>query len=196
VRICRIKVDPDRYQALAPSSPAPQFTGETLGSLGEAILSPVNPTPEPSDFYALWTASAFACSEAAAQRLRLSLAPYGELLPARVVSGHGVVVFNCTNVVDCIDDQQTIWKIGERSGKRLWVLKYAFDPVRLPASGQPFKLPETAQKELFIVDDPLHSPDSSLISRVEQAGLVGLRFDILVELASRPARASESRAEI
>jgi hypothetical protein len=186
-RVCRIKVDPDRYQAFAPSSPAPQFAGEQLGSLGDVILSPVNPTPESSDFYALWIGGAFACSEAAAQMMGPSLTHYGELLPVQVVSGRGVLIFNCTNVVDCLDDQGTTWKIGERSGARLWVLKYVFDPARLPIDGQPFKLPQTALTELFIVDDPQDRPGSSLISQVTKAGLVGLRLDPIVEFSIRPA---------
>jgi hypothetical protein len=128
---------------------------------------------------------AFACSVAAGKILGSFLMPYGELLPVQVVSGRGVLTFNCTNVVDCLDDQRTTWKIGERSRERLWVLKYVFDRARLPTAGQPFKLPQTAETDLLVADDPQDRPDSSLIAQVERAGLVGLRFDVLVELATR-----------
>lgn len=173
-------MDPDRYQALAPDGATPSypdgyptFDGRQLGTLAGVVLKAFNSRPEASDFYSLWTLGAFACSLKATALVGDRMKKYGELLETGVEDGERVHIFNCTNLLDCLDGRRTNWEIGARSGTRVRVLRYWFRRDRLPPVGTLFKVLQTAGKEVLTIDDP-DDPESGFVSEARRAGLVGL----------------------
>jgi hypothetical protein len=181
-RVRRIDVDPDRFQAFAPPRPIPNFDGQPLGKLVTTAMTPVNPRPEPSDFFSLWVSSAFACSSRAADLMGKRMREYGELLEGQIEGGDEVLIFNCTNLVNCLDPGRTTWEIGPRSGTRLRVLRYWFRRERLPQVGTLFKLLETAQTEILTIDDS-ETPELGFVAEAERAGVLGLTAVPLDEFA-------------
>lgn len=180
IRVRRVEVDPDRFQALAPPTPVPVFDGQPLGRRAPVTMTVMNPNAAPSDFFSLWTDSAFACSSRAVDLMGNRLSTYGELLEGQIQRGERVLIFNCTNRVNCLDASRTKWEIGPRSRERLRVIRYWFHRDRLPPLGTLFKIPET--NEILTTDDP-EDPESGFVAEARRAGLVGLMTVQLDEFA-------------
>jgi hypothetical protein len=75
--------------------------------------------------------------------------------------------------VDCLDEEKTKWKIGEKSGKRFGIDEYQFAPERFTQSSL-FVLPNASA---LLTLTGLSDPQMEFKTIVESEGLTGLKFE-------------------
>ena len=112
------------------------------------------------------------------ERARTELAgflePSGELLPFDY-KGERFWALNVTTCIDALDEDRTEWQIGQTTGARIGIERYAFHAHRL--TGTPiFKIPETSRAYLYTMSG-WKDPEDEFVFNVQKRGLKGLRFD-------------------
>jgi hypothetical protein len=83
-------------------------------------------------------------------------------------------LLNVTECINCLNEDETEWKIGKQSGKRIGIKNYQFYPDRFSESDL-FKIPETSKAEILYVEGQKDYNDSFRYA-VEYNGLEGLIF--------------------
>ena len=93
------------------------------------------------------------------------LSRFGQLLELHL-GGETLYFFNCTNLVDCIDEQRT-----DRGEEEILVLE-GFDESKLPTEPAVFKAPETATVRNYVND----AAKEVIEQWARDAGLTGLEI--------------------
>ena len=96
----------------------------------------------------------------------------GEFLSLHL-QGEEVYLFNCLNVTDCLDHQETKW--FQVQGRNVHVKKHVFQTQKLPLVNV-FKIPQTARDRIYVVDGR-HPSAVELPSIVQKNELKGLVFE-------------------
>lgn len=102
----------------------------------------------------------------------------GELLPV-ANNGREYQLLNVLECINCLDQEKTEWKYTKSSGKRMRILKYAFNKSMFPESSV-FKIPENIASRIFTYEG-LKDPEDEFKPTVEKLGLTGLNFELVWE---------------
>jgi hypothetical protein len=173
--VFEIEFAADNYQMLVPVDEQ-DYDGSNLWATGERKLSSWK-APEMR-----WSAkesssesipditrinpALYAFNERATQVLGPLLSEYGELL-LLPVGGEVWSVFNPTNVVDCLDQEKSEWRI-KRSGEKGRLIKATLNENKI-GDEVVFQIPEKAKSSLFC--------SNRLLKLVSDNQLTGLNFN-------------------
>lgn len=132
------------------------------------VYSP-HPTLPAGEFWGYCVRSGvFALTMDAATSLNSLLNGACELLPFTVEDGPELLLCHVTNVVDCLDSEESSHKPGIAD----WITKYVFNAGKL--RGSLFKIPETGLTEVYCLE--CTNNKEGFKSTVERLGLKGLIF--------------------
>lgn len=178
MKVFRAAADVNRYQYLLPANTdAPgvyDFDGTARDEWNPPEVYSYEPLLPKGNIWGYgMIGSAWAVTPSAFERLKWLLVYAGQLLPLPFETEQ-FALLNVTACVNCLDQERTEWVLGETTGKRIRIEKYAFHYDRLPESSV-FKIPETRRGEILCYEG-VKDPEDELKPYVEGHGITGLKF--------------------
>jgi hypothetical protein len=142
-----------------------------LGNWSPPSVYVFMPRHRPGDFYQ-FGGGALITTPRATEALEEFLEMAGELLPLPY-DGTNYTILNVTEVINCLDREQTEWQRGA-DGAPIWIKRFVFHRDRFTQSPL-FKIPETSRSSILVVEG-LRAPHEEFRFTVTRAGLSGLVF--------------------
>lgn len=177
IKVFEVRTDSNQYQTLFPSdaqvSPWPRFNGKPIADWHPPRVFTSDVSLRKGDFWGFGgDGFSFAVRPEVRdiKEVRGMLETAGQLLPLPH-EGEIFRVVNVTQCVDALDHDKTQWLVGQSTGHRLLITRFAFNPARLPWSTL-FKIPES----MSVLCYEAGSPEREFKATVERLGLTGLLF--------------------
>jgi len=176
MKIFSVKVDVNRYQYFLPQDQKLRMVFDCTPKLPGWVPPTVyvyQPKHLRGNFLSFLSSGALICDQTAFREMREFFEMSGELLPLP----HAAELFHVLNVLECfnaLDEERTDWVLGQETGARIGIRRYAFHRNRLPEVPL-FKIPETCRGEILTVEG-MKDPEDEFKPSVERLGLTGLLF--------------------
>lgn len=174
-----VKVDVNNFLRFLPSEEAVwvtdalQFDGRPKGSSWRCPdLYIYNPLKKAGDFSAI-ASGAFICNDKALSSLRYFFEASSEILSIKH-QGQSLYVINIIDVVNCLNDEKTVWVYGDQTKAKIRIKKHEFFSNRFSESTI-FKIPETAKTQILTVENMKDEIDE-FKARYRINQLSGLKF--------------------
>ena len=184
VKVLKIKADVNKCQWIMPDDPQYTKDGHILfdGTSRIDVWSPPkfyvhDTTIEKSNFYVV-SPGVFAFDENVMNHSMMAMffEMAGEILPLELETGEKLYILNTTEVVNALDQENSVFRKNPRTGKNVRLITPVFKPHRLPESSI-FKIPETRRAELLTYTGRCANPLDEFYANYLESGFTGLSFE-------------------